>query len=98
MARVLRSYTYKYLNQDKTVIEVLEVENPLFKDGIRYNFIYLRYVAQTDQHVREIGVDNSHGPPHLHRGEREYELGVSDWKQALAEFKRLVAEYRALRG
>ncbi len=93
MAKVIVRYRFVYPDMDQKVVDVVQLNEPKYMDGIKYDFTYLKYVESSGEHVRILAVDNSHGRPHVHRAGREKEVDW-DWEQAFNEFEKMVKEYR----
>jgi hypothetical protein len=89
MQKILKKKIYRYPNNDIEIKEVLYTGDEKFKDGIKYNMAYLQHDANSDRHVRLFGIDNSHGPAHIHRDEKIEPVDY-DWKIALSKFEEMV--------
>lgn len=88
MRRIIRKYEKWLENKDRVAIEVLDVGNPLYKDGIMYTFR-----CMTKDGVQLFAIENSHGQPHIHRGERK-EAADYDWKTAICRFEEMVRAHK----
>ena len=86
MTRIIRKYETWLLNRDRVIVEVLYVGNPFYKDGIMYTF---RCMTEAGEQL--FAFENSHGRPHIHRGERK-EIVDYGWKTALLKFEEMVDE------
>lgn len=90
--QIIKQHTLKYPNEDREIVEVIKLDDTRYKDGVIYTFRYLRYVEESGAYETLFAVENSHGQPHMHIGERKYEVDY-DWKQAFAKFDELRREY-----
>ena len=90
---IVRKYTVEYPEGDVKIVEVFRVGDNKYSGGIMYNFRYLACRGNAGEYETAFAIDNSHGQPHMHKGDKkEYvELG---WKQAAVEFDRMVKDYR----
>ncbi len=88
MRGIIRKYEKWLANKDRVVIEVLEVDNPIYKDGIMYTF---RCMTKGGEHL--FAIENSHGSPHIHRGAKRENVDY-DWKTAIMKFEEMVREHK----
>ena len=93
MRNVIARYRFVYPDLDKKVVDVIQLEDLKYSDGIKYDFTYLKYVESSGEHVRMLAVDNSHGKPHVHCAGREKDVDWN-WTQAFNEFEKMIEEYR----
>lgn len=85
--RIVKKYEYWLPNRDRVIVEVLDVGNPRYKDGIMYTF---RCMGESGQ--LRFAIENSHGQPHIHRRTRK-EVVDYDWKTAFAAFDGMLREH-----
>ena len=90
--QTIRDFKFEQPIKDRVVVQVIELDDTRYKDGVMYTFRYLRYVEESGAYETLFAVENSHGQPHVHIGERKYEVDY-DWKQAFAKFDELKSEY-----
>ncbi|MFH0927123.1 MAG: hypothetical protein V1822_00935 [Candidatus Micrarchaeota archaeon] len=88
----------RYKNGDKAIIDIIRTEDPAFECGIKFNLAYLSYDERQGKYQKLFSMDNSHGPPHLHRLGRKGSLLPYGWQKALSEFKLMVFEHRKRTG
>ena len=93
MTRILKKYGKMYWNWDKKIVEILDVEDEKYRNGLMYTFRYLKYDEGAKKYSTLFAIENNHGIPHIHRNGKK-EFVDFDWKTAWAEFDRMVAEYR----
>lgn len=87
MHRVIKKHEYWLPNRDRVIVEVIDVGNPAYKDGIMYTF---RCMKEDGEQL--FAVENSHGRPHIHRKGRK-EFVDYDWKAAFAAFDGMLKEH-----
>ncbi|MFA6489119.1 MAG: hypothetical protein WCT52_00385 [Candidatus Micrarchaeia archaeon] len=86
--RIIKKHEYWLPNRDRVIVEVLDVGNPLYKDGIMYTFR-----CMDDAGLQLFAIENSHGQPHVHRGAKK-EIVDYGWKTAIMEFDNMVKAHR----
>ena len=86
-AKIREKREYWIAGGSRAIIEVLEVEDEQFADGMRFTYRLLSPDGKTI-----LAIENEHGTPHMHRGERKTNLSC-DWKSGLRMFQELVREY-----
>jgi len=87
MHKVLKKYEKWLPNGDRIIVEVVEVGNPIYKDGIMYTF---RCIAENGETL--FAAENSHGKPHIHSKGKKTDVDWN-WRQALEEFDKWVHEH-----
>ena len=86
-AKLRERREYWITGGSRAIIEVLEVEDERFADGMRFTYRLLSPEGKT-----MFAIENEHGTPHMHRGERKTNLEC-DWEGGLKQFQELVREY-----
>lgn len=86
--QIIRKYEKWLANKDRVVIEVLDVGNPIYKDGIMYTF---RCMTKNGEQL--FAIENSHGQPHVHSRARKENVDY-DWKTAIQKFEDMVKEHK----
>ncbi len=97
MGRIIDISEYTYENGDMRVIDILDVGDAAYRDGIKFNMAYLQRDPNTGHLSRLFGIDNSHGPSHIHYKNREEEVDL-DWKAAMERFTGMIQEHRRREG
>ncbi len=86
-AKIKKWHEYWIVGGSRIIIEVLEVNDARYADGIRFTYRMLSPVGET-----VFAIENEHGTPHLHRGERKTDLDCN-WKSGLRLFEEMASEY-----
>jgi len=89
MHGVLKKYEKWLSNGDRIIVEIINVGDAKYKDGIMYTF---RCIDENKETV--IAVENSHGKPHIHAKGKTVEVDFENWKMALAAFDELLEEHK----
>ncbi|MCX6771042.1 MAG: hypothetical protein NTX79_03230 [Candidatus Micrarchaeota archaeon] len=86
LKKLLKNYEYYVPSGERIIVEVLEVDDPKYKDGIMYTF---RCLSSDDKTL--FAVENSHGKPHVHLRGKKTDVDY-DWKAAYAKFQGMLSE------
>jgi hypothetical protein len=83
---ILKKYERYLPNGDRAIVEVIDVDDWKYEDGIMYTFRCISWKGET-----LFAVENSHGKPHVHlKGKKE---GTNwNWKVAFQKFDQMLRE------
>ena len=82
----LKNFERRLSNGDRAIIEVIDVNDPKYEDGVMYTFRCLSENGET-----LFAVENSHGVPHVHLKGRKFETNWG-WKIAFEKFDEMLRE------
>lgn len=88
MKTVLKKHENLLPNGDLVIIEIVDVGDSKYQDGIMFTF---RCMSESGETL--FAIENSHGKPHIHLKNRKEDVDWS-WKVALAKFDEMVKEHR----
>lgn len=88
---IMKKYEKWLPNGNRIIVEIINVGDAKYRDGIMYTF---RCIDENKETV--FAVENSHGKPHIHAKGRAIEVDFENWKMALAKFDEMLGEHKKL--